>query len=151
MAQFLDSSHISRFKYTFDPKSVQLHNFSNRMTAYIRFFKYTLKHTMWGAKRPYLDRPFRDLSGCRKYYCNLAFLCSSNSFSQFLWFLLSISNLTNLRSPLVSLRCPLTHYSFPAHPWPAQHLWEGCPRVVEAHFAWARRYLGFNITPGDSC
>ena len=42
------------------------------------------------------------------------FLCSSNSFSQFLWFLLSISNLTNLRSPLVSLRCTPTHYSFPA-------------------------------------
>ena len=28
---------------------------------------------------------------------------------------------------------------------------KAAPWVVEAHFAWARRYLGFNITPGDSC
>lgn len=114
MAQFLDSSHISGFKYTFDAKSMQLHNFSNQMTAYIRFFKYTLKHTMWGVKRPYLDRLSKTSEAATSTTATWPFFCSSYSFSQFLWLLLSVSNLTNLRSPLVSLRRASTHYSFPA-------------------------------------
>ena len=79
------------------------------MTAYIRFFKYTLKHTMWGAKRPYLDRSFRDFSGCHKYYRNLAL-----PLLQLFIFSISVVSLVNFQSYKSQIS-----FSFPKmHPHP---------------------------------
>lgn len=59
-----------------------------------------LKHTMRSVKRPYLDRLSKTSEAATSTTATWPFFCSSYSFSQFLWLLLSVSNLTNLRSPL---------------------------------------------------